>query len=127
MYETEFTSLTKPGTYRIELTGPDVERLLQKDGVKTVEQKLTISTGGNPVELGEISVDPELAAHLASVTGGIVAAPDEAAKMLPLFGAATKDVEERKETALWDNWIMLAIAVAAATAEWILRRRGGLV
>ena len=80
-----------------------------------------------PVELGEISVDPELAARLASLSGGVVAAPDEASKILPLFGAATKDVEERKETTLWDNWVMLAIAVTAATAEWILRRRGGLV
>jgi hypothetical protein len=127
MYETEFESLTKPGTYRIELTGADVERLLQKDNVKTVEQKLTISAGGNPVELGEISVDPEMAARLASLTHGMVAAPDEASKILPLFGDATRDVEERKETTLWDNWLMLAIAVAAATAEWILRRRGGLV
>jgi hypothetical protein len=127
MYETEFESLTKPGTYRIELTGPEVDRLLQKENVRTVDQKLTITTGGNPVELGEVSVDPELAARLASLSGGMVAAPDEAAKILPLFGAATKDVEERKETTLWDNWIMLAIAVTAATAEWILRRRGGLV
>lgn len=127
MYETEFESLTKPGTYRIELTGPDVDRLLQKENVRTVDQKLTITAGGNPVELGEVSVDPELAARLASLSGGMVAAPDEAAKILPLFGAATKDVEERKETTLWDNWIMLAIAVTAATAEWILRRRGGLV
>lgn len=127
MYETEFESITEPGTYRIELTGSRVQELLAKENVKVVEQKLTISNEGNPVELGEVSVDPELAARVASLSGGVVAAPDETSKLLSLFGPATKDVEERKETTLWDNWIMLVIAVAAATAEWILRRRGGLV
>lgn len=127
MYETEFESLTEPGIYRIELTGSDVEKLLAKEGATTVDQKLTIASGGNPVELGEISVDPELAARVASLSGGMVAKPDEVAKILPLFGAATKDVMECKETTLWDNWIILAIALTAATAEWIIRRRGGLV
>lgn len=127
MYETEFESLTEPGSYRIELTGAKVDELLAKENARVVEQKLTISNDGNPVELGEVSVDPELAARVASLSGGIVAAPDETSKVINLFGPATKDVEERKETTLWDNWIILAIAVAAATAEWILRRKGGLV
>ena len=74
-----------------------------------------------------MSVNPELAARVASLSGGVVAAPDDTSKMLSLFGDATKDVDERKETTLWDNWMILAIAVAAATAEWILRRKGGLV
>ena len=127
MYETEFESLTEPGAYRIELTGPKVEELLSKENVKTVEQKLTILAEGNPVELGEVSVNPELATKIASMTRGIVAKPDEAAKVLSLFGDATKEVDESKETKLWDNWMILALAVAAATAEWILRRKGGLV
>lgn len=127
MYETEFESLTEPGAYRIELTGAKVDELLAKENARVVEQKLTITTEGNPVELGEISVDPELAARIASLSGGVVASPDDTGRLLSLFGPATKEVEKRKETTLWDNWIILAIAVAAATAEWILRRRGGLV
>ena len=127
MYETEIESLTEPGTYRIELTGAKVEELLAKEKVRSVEQKLTIATEGNPVELGEVSVNPELAARVASLSGGVVAAPDDTSKLLSLFGDATKDVDERKETTLWDNWMILALAVAAATAEWILRRKGGLV
>jgi hypothetical protein len=127
MYETEFESLTEPGAYRIELTGAKVDELLAQENVRTVDQKLTILSEGNPVELGEVSVNPELAARVASLSGGVVARPDEAAQVLSLFGEATKEVEETKETKLWDNWMILALAVAAATAEWILRRKGGLV
>ena len=111
----------------MELTGAKVEELLAKENVRTVEQKLTIVAEGNPVELGEVSVNPELAARVASLSHGVVAKPDEAGKVLELFGEATKEVKERRETKLWDNWMILALAVAAATAEWILRRKGGLV
>jgi hypothetical protein len=36
-------------------------------------------------------------------------------------------VIKRRETTLWDNWLLLLVAVGAGTAEWVLRRKGGLV
>ena len=126
MYETEIQSLTEPGAYRVELVGSTVESLLAKENVAKVEQRLTVTAEGNPVELGEISVDRELAAKLASLSGGAVAAPGSADDLIRLFGDATKVKLRRLETTLWDNWILLVLAVAAATAEWILRRKGGL-
>jgi hypothetical protein len=67
-----------------------------------------------------------MAARLASLSGGVVTGLPDAAKVLTLFGPETKEIEERKETSLWDNWIILALAVGALTLEWILRQRHAL-
>jgi hypothetical protein len=56
-----------------------------------------------------------------------VVAPESVSDLLRLFGDATKVVTKRLETTLWDNWMLLLVAIGAATAEWILRRKGGLV
>ncbi len=126
MYQTEIESLTTPGDYRMELSGPEVDRLLARENSGPVSQTFTVTTTGNPVELGEVSVDPEMATRLASISGGTVATPGHEEDILKLFGPASREITVRKETSLWDNWIMLLIAVAAMTAEWILRRRSGL-
>jgi hypothetical protein len=127
MYETEVESLSEPGVYRVELAGDKVAELLAKENVARVDQKLTVTAEGNPVELGEISVDRELAAKVASLSGGAVVAPGSADELIRLFGAPTKVVIKRRETTLWDNWLLLLVAVGAGTAEWVLRRKGGLV
>ena len=110
----------------MELSGADVGRLLASGGLRTVQQPFTIGTAGNAVELGDLTVDPEMAARLASLSGGVVASLADFDKILSKFGPETKVVEEQKETSLWDNWIILVIAVTALTAEWILRRRHAL-
>ena len=126
LYEGRFEGLTEPGTYRVELSGPDVERLLTKDGRRTVEQDITISPVGNAMELGDLTVDREMAARLASLSGGLVTGLADLEKVLTRFGPETKEIAEQRETSLWDNWIILAVAVSALTAEWILRRRAAL-
>jgi hypothetical protein len=126
LYEGRFEGLNEPGSYQVELSGPEVEQLTAKDGLRTVSQKITISAAGNAVELGDLTVDREMAARLASLSGGVVTGLPDAAKVLTLFGPETKEIEERKETSLWDNWIILALAVGALTLEWILRQRHAL-
>ena len=125
-YEARFEGLSEPGSYTVELSGPDVERLLAKDGLRNVQQPITIGSAGNAVELADLTIDPEMAARIASLSGGVVTGLADAEKILTRFGPETKIVEEQKETSLWDNWIILAVAVVALTAEWILRRRSAL-
>ena len=125
-YEGRFEGLAETGAYTVELSGADVGRLLASGGLRTVQQPFTIGTAGNAVELGDLTVDPEMAARLASLSGGVVASLADFDKILSKFGPETKVVEEQKETSLWDNWIILVIAVTALTAEWILRRRHAL-
>ncbi|MES2708336.1 MAG: hypothetical protein V4726_17205 [Verrucomicrobiota bacterium] len=126
MYEATLEGLKDPGEYRVEISGPDAEKLLAKDGLKSVDQKITVSAEGNAVELGDVTADRGMAARLAGLSGGIVTGLTDAERVLTMFGPETKEIEERKETSLWDNWILLAIAITALTAEWILRRRNAL-
>lgn len=123
MYEGMLDALTEPGDYTIELSGDDVDRLA-KDGVKT---RFTIASASNPIEFGDLSTDKEQANRLASLSGGIVTAPATATQALERFGPGSTTKVERKETRLWDNWIILAAILILLTTEWIARRKGGLI
>jgi hypothetical protein len=123
MYEIDVKSTLAPGDYELDLAGDDVARLAAS-GVRT---KFTVSSSTNPIEFGDLSTDKELAARLASHSGGIVTYPSRAQEILELLGPASKIKEERRETRIWDHWGLLALAIALLTLEWILRRRGGLV
>lgn len=126
MYEATMGGLPETGEYRVEISGPDAERLLAKAGLKSVDQKITVSTGRNALELGDVTADRGMASRISGLTGGIVTGLNDVDRLLTMFGPGTKEVDERKETSLWDNWILLGLAIAALTAEWILRRRSAL-
>lgn len=126
LYETKLEGISEPGTYRVELSGSGVEQLSASAGAATVSQPITIGTNANAVELGDLTVDQEMANRLASLSRGVVTGLPDAERVVSLFGPGTREVEERRETSLWDNWILLAVAVGAMTTEWILRRRSPL-
>ena len=126
MYVAEIDSLTTEGVYRLELAGRDVENLLAKENGSKVQQNISVAIDSNPVELGETGVDRELANRIASLSGGQTAGMADVDRLTTLFGPPSKVVVERHETKLWDNWIVMVIAVGAITGEWILRRRAGI-
>ena len=78
MYEAMVNSLTEPGDYRLELSGPDVDRLFRASnsspksngGDSILATQFTVASALNPIEFGDLSVDRELAARLASLSGG---------------------------------------------------------
>jgi hypothetical protein len=133
LYETELEPLPANGRYRVELAGPDVERLLRSSASATsgpapdkVETHFTQLATLNPVELGDLSLDADLLRRATTLAGGRVVTASEAATLSQAFGTGTKVLEERRETTLWDNWPLLALLLAALTAEWLLRRKAGL-
>ncbi len=126
LYEGRFEGLTEAGSYQVELAGKEVQRLLAAEGKGPVTQAITISPAGNAMELGDLTVDRDMAARLASLSGGTVVGLADLEKLVSRFGPGTKEVEEQRETSLWDNWIILAVAAGALTAEWLLRRRHAL-
>jgi hypothetical protein len=102
----------------------DVERLAPGMPVKT---RFTIASAVNPIEFGDLTTNQELANRLAADTNGMVLTPASALRALDKFGPAATTKRERKETKLWDNWIILIGFLGLLTSEWIARRKGGLI
>jgi hypothetical protein len=126
VYEAELEPLSQTGRFAVRLEGPDIQRLLRASGTATVATHFTQLDTLNPVELGDLALDSDLLNKVASLSGGRVVPPSQAASLADAFGARSKSVEERRESSLWDNWPMLLIFLGAATAEWLVRRRSGL-
>lgn len=125
IHEAVVEGLQDEGRYRIELAGADVDRLLA--GGPGVGMELTVGGARNSVEIGDVRPDPEAAERWAAASGGLVTGVTDAGRLLPVFGPGSRDIPERRNTTLWDHWLLLSVAVGAVTAEWILRRRRGLV
>ncbi len=127
MYEAEVDPLVKSGRYRVELTGSDVEKLLKTEGkAEKVETHFKTLTTTNPVELGDLSLDRAFLNKATSLASGKVVDITRIDQLASAFGPESKSLVERKESTLWDNWILLVAALGLLTAEWIIRRRGGL-
>ncbi len=122
MYEANIDSTLPPGEYQLALEG-DAVTDFASSGVAT---SLTVAPQRNPIEYGELSVDPETASKMAQLSGGKVVNPVTAADSFAVFGPPSREKTARKETRLWDNWLLLAATIGLLTTEWILRRRGGL-
>ena len=58
--------------------------------------------------------------------GGKVVAPDVLPSLLEAFGEGRRVVQERREYALWNNPYVLLLLALLLTAEWLLRKKGGL-
>ena len=127
IYEGVLGHFRDPGRYRIELQGKEAGKLLAQAGLTKVETEFVVVNTRNPVELSELTADPGTAAQLAGQSGGVVAKPMEVAALLDVFGAGSQTVRERRETTLWDSWILFLLITFLITGEWILRKRGGLI
>jgi hypothetical protein len=119
-WSTVFT-LTKPGTYRVEV-GTD-SREDRAPVLSTVHVKRL------PTETEDVSAHPSLLTGLAAQSGGTVLEEDE---LVDLLGREQGlDVALGTGPAIWDTrwdrvWI-LAVLLGLLGGEWFLRRRHGLL
>jgi hypothetical protein len=115
-----------PGEYRVELHGAAVEKILKaedkQDGVAT-RFHVAESTYD---EQRHLAPDPAAAEEIARASNGKVVRPHEAAALTEPLGPGVEVRTDLRQSSLWDTWPMLVIIVAAAAAEWILRKRIGL-
>ena len=120
LYEAALAPMADPGRYDVKLT--------RKDGTPDdhVETAFLVVTAERPVELGDVTATHATLDVLARWTNGRVVGPARAGELWNAFGDGRRVVPERRERPLWDRpWVYLLI-VGLLTAEWILRKRGGL-
>jgi hypothetical protein len=120
LYEAALAPMADPGRYDVRLT--------RKEGAVEdhVETAFLVVTAERPVELGDVTASRETLDVLARWTSGRVVGPARAGELWNAFGEGRREVPERRERPLWDRPWMYLLIVGLLTAEWILRKRGGL-
>lgn len=126
LYQVTLPSMTHAGRYEVRLRGKAVDQALAADGVSEVKTSFRVVGSRGPVELSETTLHLPLLETVASLSGGKVVRADHAADLTPLFLRNKAEKEETREISLWDHWWVLALLALCLSAEWILRRAGGL-
>jgi len=126
IYESEITSIQGNGRFRIRIEGEDPQRILQSLGIPKVETEFLVEQNRNAVELSELTADPVFLGHIAAISGGSIADPDDAIALKQFFAPPGQLIRERKEITLWDNFPLLLLFLGLVTTEWIARRQAGL-
>ncbi|RLC67437.1 MAG: hypothetical protein DRI52_10865 [Chloroflexi bacterium] len=115
------------GTYRLELEGPMVSKLLAQDGAQKVSTTFSVDPSA-PTEEVELAANRSLLNRLAALSHrGIVVSPWQARDALSNLPPGKISIKHRREFLLWDSWLILVLFITVAAAEWILRKRVGLV
>jgi len=115
------------GDYRAELHSPAVKAILSAEGKQNVVSVRFRVADKVPDEQKYLACDPAVPQELARASNGSVTAPHELPALADAFGAGVQTQVEHRQYTVWDSWVVLMLIVAAATAEWILRKRVGLV
>ena len=115
------------GTYRLELEGPMVSKLLAQDGAQKVSTTFSVDPSA-PTEEVELAANRSLLNRLAALSHrGIVVSPWQVREVLSNLPPGKISIKHRREFLLWDSWLILVLFITVAAAEWILRKRVGLV
>ncbi|MEM9282731.1 MAG: hypothetical protein AAGA96_12960, partial [Verrucomicrobiota bacterium] len=125
LYETTFSGLQEEGEYQLKLVGDSISIV----GPETpeVSTEFLVMTNQNPIELAELTADRDFLNYATAMTGGRLAEIGERGTIPTSFGAPKETLTEQRNVTLWDSWPMLLTFLSCLTAEWILRRRNGLV
>ena len=120
----DFEDTLDPGDYWVTVsTNAGAER-------GTMYTSTRILVASRDPELDNPAADPGLMRELAHVSGGDFLTPDGFVNRLELWaedGLPTLNVKRSERINLWDNWYSLLAFVIVATAEWVIRKKRGLI
>lgn len=127
----------KPGGYQIELQGDPIEKFLRSDPVATQKELLVDVLSGSDRELQNVNADRNALSRLSQAGNGIATSAEYADVLAQHIPNLEKPVETVQTIGLFadkDNpyvkkahWGFLIAFVTLITAEWIIRKAGGLV
>ncbi len=129
MLAARIDGLAQAGKYRIELSGPTVNRLLEVEGRTDdpVSIDFALEGAGLSSEVSDLTADADVPTQLADWTGGSVTGPNDAARILENLGPKSTFTRQRSTVALWNRWPLLVSFLLVVSAEWVLRKSTGLV
>ena len=125
----EIRDVKNDGAYRIELVGDDVDRLLALDSsdAESVGMEIGIRNVATGNEALDVVADDTVLRQLADWTGGTVATPADAERVLESLGPESSFSRRRWATPLWNTWPVVLAFLSILSLEWILRKRAGFV
>jgi len=116
-----FVARGEAGEYRLT-----VEGIVNGQPVGEATARFLVSQEDR--ELEQPTADPALLAAIAATTGGKVLTPESLVKELTSIDLRQfSEFESQEEFRLWDNWPMFLAFLGTISAEWILRRKSGMV
>lgn len=125
LYEAMLPPIAETGAYKVAIDTP--WKWSGEEEGSELSTMFFVAASRRPIEMAKVSASREKPDSLARWTGGRVVAPHEAASLENAFGEKSRVVTEPLEISLWDDKWLLILLSAALMAEWILRKRGGLV
>jgi uncharacterized membrane protein len=113
-------SAEKPGTY--------VADVIAGEGTEQIgEDFVTFRREDGVAENFHTGQNKELLQKLSEQTGGRYFTPDEASKLASDINYSEAGITSRETRDLWDMPILFLLAVGIRAAEWLLRRKWGVV
>jgi hypothetical protein len=126
-YEGVVDGLDVPGVHTLTLDAPVAKAILGNLYPQPLEAKVIVAAARTPVELVDVSATDVEAKALAATTGGeVFGATDFRRAFTDDWGAGTKTVVDRRETALAHAPPLFVVVVLLLVAEWLLRKRSEL-
>ena len=117
LFDGSVGGLETPGEYTVAIDSPE--------GPVTTEFRVVERR--DDAELRDVTLNLSLLEQISAATGGMTVAPHRAHEVIAAFKPPVKPIRERRERTVWDNGFVLLLLAGLLTAEWIVRRRKGLV
>ena len=118
------TAALAPGRYEVRV---DAGALVPLTGDMPVEFYVQGPGGDAAHELAELTCNEDLLKQMAQASGGEYFREEEVAKLVNKLAPLSNGRIEESETVLWQSWSWFIPIMILLTAEWILRKRVGLI
>ena len=102
----------------------------EREGVTLGEDRGAFAVGALALEFRDTQADAGLMRQIARRSGGAVVEPAQIPTLeaqLVAGGFGPRVVEQERETELWEIAWLLAVVITLLAAEWVLRKRSGMV
>ena len=126
LYEGILQQRLEPGSHHVKLDVPGLGGILGDNLPDNLDCVFSVLTARQPKEAAHVTADERIPRVLAAQSGGRTVSPVEAGILESDFGEPSRTVVETLEIPLWCSPWLFAIILAALTAEWLLRKKGGL-